>query len=157
MGYLKELPNLEYVNRFPNTKSNDETIIGKNIFRRAKIREDVASVISGFQYYNIVDGERPEQIAERLYGDPELDWVILIANNIINLENDWSLTPSQFNNYLISKYGSETALTQVKYYKTKEVKDSFGRVVLPREMIVDEDFHLSPKYELYLMTNFHQE
>lgn len=147
MGYFEELPNLEYVNRFPNTKSNDETIIGKNIFRRAKIREDVASVISGFQYYNIVDGERPEQIAERLYGDPELDWVILIANNIINLENDWPLTPSQFNNYLISKYGSETALTQVKYYKTKEVKDSFGRVVLPREMIVDEDFHLSPKYE----------
>lgn len=152
MGYFNELPNVEYVNRFPNTKSNDETVIAKNFFRRGKIRDDIASIISGFDYYNIVDGERPDTIADRLYGDPELDWVILVANNIINLENDWPLTPNQFNNYLIEKYGTDEKINEIRYYETIEVKDSFGRVVLPAGLIVDQAFYDAPAYSAELTT-----
>lgn len=152
MSYFNELPNVEYVNRFPNAKSNDETVIAKNLFRRGKIREDIASIISGFEYYSIVDGERPDTIAERMYNDPELDWVILIANNIINLENDWPLTPNQFNNYLSEKYGSQAELDQIRFYRTLELKDSYGRVVLPAGLIVDQAFYDAPAYSAELTT-----
>lgn len=146
MAYFEELPNLEYVNRFPNTKSNDETVVAKNLFKRAQLREDILSIITGFDYYSIIDGERPDQIAEKLYGEAELDWIILVANNIINLENDWPLTPSQLNSYMINKYGSEEAINQIRYYKTLELKDSSNRVVLPAGLIVDEAFYNAPEY-----------
>ena len=85
MKYFRELPNLEVVNTTKNQVSNDETLIVKNLFKRAKIREDLLSVFTAFDYYYVQENERPDQLSERVYGDPELDWVILLANNIINV------------------------------------------------------------------------
>lgn len=147
MAYFNELPNVEYVNRFPNAKSNDETTLAKNIFKRVKIREDLISVFSGFQYYSVIEGERPDQIAEKLYGDPELDWVIRVSNNIINYYDQWPLTTSEFNNYLLSKYGTEEKLQEIHHYETLELRDSFNRVVLPKNLIVDQAFYDAPEYE----------
>ena len=48
MGYFRELPNIEYVNRFKNSKSNDEVTIAKNLFRRSKLREDLEAVFTTF-------------------------------------------------------------------------------------------------------------
>lgn len=147
MAYFKEFPNLEYVNRFPNAKSNDEVTIAKNIFKRARIREDLASVFAFFEYYTIEDNERPEQIAEKIYGNPEYDWIILIANNILDPYEEWPLSQKDLNEYLIEKYGSEEALTQIHHYETLELRDSYNRVVLPSGLIVDESFYNAPLYE----------
>jgi len=87
MAYFRELPNLQILNRTKNQVSNDETSIVKNFFKRAKLREDIGSVVSAFEYYIITGDERPEQVAEKVYGDPELDWVILTCNNIINVQD----------------------------------------------------------------------
>ena len=122
MAYFNELPNLEYVNRFPNTKSNSETVITKNIFKRAKLREDLVQIVSGFEYYNIGDGERPDTIAQNIYDDPELDWVIRIANNIINLNDDWPLSTNELYSHLVRKYGSEERLEEIHHYETLEVR-----------------------------------
>ena len=92
MGYFNELPNLQILNRTKNKVSNDETLIIKNFFKRAKLREDIGSISSAFEVYMINGDERPEQIAEKYYGDPELDWTILLANNITNINNEWPLT-----------------------------------------------------------------
>jgi len=146
MSYFEELPNLEIVNRFPDTKSNDEVVIAKNIFKRPKLREDLASVITSFEYYSIVDGERPDIIAERVYGDPNLDWVILIANNIIDYQNDWPLSSTELNSYLMEKYGSDEELEKIHHYETKELRDGYGRLVFPQSIIVDKEFYDSPKY-----------
>jgi Base plate wedge protein 53 len=147
MSYFKEFPNLEYVNRFPNAKSNDEVTIAKNIFKRAKIREDLASVFSVFEYYTIGDNERPEQIAEKIYGNPEYDWIIIIANNIIDVYEQWPLSQAQLNEYLLKKYGSEQALEEIHHYETLELKDSYNRVVLPQGLIVDKAFYDAPEYQ----------
>jgi len=153
MSYFEELPNLEYVNRFPNTKSNDEVTIAKNIFKRPRLREDLSSVITSFEYYSIVDGERPDIIAERIYGDPQLDWVILIANNIIDYQNQWPLSPSEFNSYLMEKYGSEEKLEEIHHYETKELRDNYGRLILPQNIIVDKTFFDAPKYQAISTTS----
>jgi len=146
MSYFRELPNLQVLNRTKNETSNDETLIVKNFFKRAKLREDIGSVASAFEYYFITENERPEQIAEKIYGDPELDWVILTTNNIINLQDQWPLNLDNFNKYMLDKYGSEDAYDDIHHYETISVKDSFGREVFPAGLRVDESFYNTPEY-----------
>lgn len=146
MTYFRELSNLQVLNRTKNDISNDETLIVKNLFKRAKIREDISSIVSGFEYYFITENERPEQIAEKVYGDPELDWVLLTTNNIINLQDQWPLNLDSFNKYMIEKYGSEDAYDDIHHYETVSITDSFNREVFPAGLIVDETFYNTPTY-----------
>jgi hypothetical protein len=147
MTYFRELPNLQILNRTKNVVSNDETIIIKNFFKRAKLREDIGSVVSAFEYYIITGDERPEQVAEKVYGDSELDWIILTCNNIINVQDQWPLNLDSFNKYMLEKYGSEDAYDDIHHYETISYTDSFGREVFPGGLIVDETFYNSPEYE----------
>lgn len=147
MAYFRELPNLQVLNRTKNLVSNDETSVVKNFFKRAKLREDIGAVVSAFEYYIITQDERPEQVAEKVYGDPELDWVILTCNNIINVQDQWPLNLDAFNKYMLDKYGSEEAYDDIHHYETISYADSFGREVFPGGLIVDETFYNSPQYE----------
>jgi hypothetical protein len=147
MTYFKELPNLEVINTTTNQVSNDETMVIKNLFKRAKIREDLLSILTAFDYYQVQENERPDELAQRVYNDPEFDWVILLTNNIINVQDQWPLSKNAFDNYLLDKYGSEDALYQIKYYETLELKDDFGRLVLPAKLVVDDTFYNSPIYQ----------
>jgi hypothetical protein len=147
MGYFRELPNLQVLNRTKNNVSSDEVVIIKNFFRKPKVREDFLSIFSAFEYYSITGNERPEQIAEKIYGDPELDWVILITNNITNIQEQWPLDLDSFNRYMLDKYGSEEAFSNIKHYETLSVKDSFNREVFPAGLIVDEAFYNAPEFE----------
>ena len=146
MAYFQELPNIQVLNRTKNKISNDETLVVKNLFKRAKLREDIASIVSAFEYYIITENERPDQIAEKLYGDPELDWVILITNNIINIQDEWPLSLDNFNKYMVEKYGSEEAYAEIHHYESISTRDSFGREVFPSGVILDEAFYNSPEY-----------
>ena len=139
MGYFKELPDLLYPSLLPKSTRSDEKIRVKNLFRRAKIRTD-ANGLTLTQLYQVPEGERPEMTAEKLYEDPELDWIILTVNNITSVRDQWPLTNDELQNYLLEKYGSQAALTEPHHYETKEIKDTFGRVVLNKGLIVDENF-----------------
>jgi len=152
MGYFNELPELQILNRTKNQISNDETLVIKNFFKRAKLREDIGSVVSAFEYYMITEDERPEQVAQKVYGDPELDWVILTTNNITNVQDEWPLNVDSFNKFMLDKYGSEEAYTDIHHYETISLKDSFGREIFPGGLIVDEAFYNSPEYETVVDT-----
>lgn len=146
MPYFRELPNIQFNNRTKNEVSNDEVIIVKNLFKRAKIREDFNQVATAFQYYSITGDERPEQIAEKVYGDPELDWVILLTNNILNVQDEWPLNLDSFYKYMIDKYGSEEAFDDIHHYETIAIYDSYNREVLPGGLFVDEAFYNAPEF-----------
>ena len=143
MAYFNEFPNISYLSRLPNASTNEDYITVKNLFKRAKIRSDVINVITAFDYYQITDDQRPEVVASKLYGDPELDWVILITNNITNVRNQWPLSNNDLYNYMIDKYGSDAALTDVHHYETTEIKDQYDRLVIGSGFEVDEDFTIS--------------
>jgi len=146
MSYFRELPNIQVLNRTKNQISNDETLIVKNIFKRAKLRDDIASITAAFEYYLITENERPDQIAEKIYGDSELDWVILITNNITNIQDQWPLSLDNFNTYMLEKYGSESTFTEIHHYESISTKDSFGRELFPGGVFLDEAFYNSPEY-----------
>jgi hypothetical protein len=143
MGYFKELPNLQYLSQLPDISTNEDYITVKNLFKRAKIRTDIINIITAFDYYQIQDNQRPEIIASKLYGDPELDWVILTTNNITNVREQWPLSNTDLHSYMLDKYGSEEALSSIHHYETTEVKDEYNRLVMPSGLKVDGDFSIS--------------
>lgn len=140
MTYFKDLPNLLYPSQLPDKNSSEDYIEVKNIFKRAKVRDDILNGITSFDYYKIQDNERPDQIAKKVYDDPELDWTILITNNITNLNDQWPLDNESLYNYCIDKYGSEEALNEVYAYETVQITDEYDRTLLAPGFVVDQNY-----------------
>ena len=86
MAYFEELPNISYPSLLPSRNKIEDRIAVKNIFKRSKLRTDIDQAITGFDYYYVQDQQRPDVLAQELYGDSELDWVILTSNNITIFE-----------------------------------------------------------------------
>ena len=139
MAYFRELPNINYVSLLKDKSRNDERLIVKNIFKRAKLRSDVDQGITAFEYYDISENMRPDVIAQNIYGDPELDWIILVTNNITNIRDQWPLSNNDLQNYMVEKYGV-TGLTNVHHYETTELKDDNDRILIEAGMQVDSNF-----------------
>lgn len=142
MGYFRELPDLQYQSFLTDKKSSQDYLLVKNLFRRIKIRDDLQGVFTLYDKYQIVDGTRPELVAEELYGNPELDWVVLITAGIRNVRDQWPLSNRQLYDYAEQRYGVE-GLTEVKFYETTEVRDGRNRLIMPAGKVVDPDFTIS--------------
>ena len=140
MAYFKELPNILYPSLLPNRNKIESRILVKNIFKRSKLRSDVDQAITAFNYYYVQERMRPDMVAQDLYEDPELDWVVLTSNNITNIRNQWPLDHNDFRAYLLDKYGSDSVISSVKHYETRKVVDEYNRVVMPAGLQVDKDF-----------------
>ena len=89
MGYFQELPNISHPSLLSSRNKVEDRIIVKNLFKRSKLRTDIDQAITAFNYYYIEEGMRPDMVAQELYDDPELDWVILTSNNITNVRDQW--------------------------------------------------------------------
>ena len=138
MTYFRELPNLNYQSTSSDRSSSEDYVVVKNIFRRAKLRDDLKYVFTSLVDYYIRDGIRPDQVADDVYGDPELDWVVLTSANVINVRDEWPLDSYEIYNYSLNKYGKD--LNQIRHYETTEVKDSSDRLILPKGKVVDSGF-----------------
>jgi len=101
-----------------------------NITQRAKIAERLRQHTTTMHDYVIEEGERPDTVAQKVYGNVKYTWVVLLMNNIISLY-DWPMTNSEFELYLIGKYGSlsnsqnqgtrtDAAWSAAKFYYTTE-------------------------------------
>ena len=138
MTYFRELPNLNYQSFLKDRNNSTDFIQVKNIFRRAKLRDDLNYIFTSLIRYYIRDGFRPDTVAEEIYGDAGLDWVIITSANIINIRDQWPLDSREMYNYASNKYGND--LNQIRHYITTEVKDSNGRLVFPKGKVVDSGF-----------------
>jgi len=138
MSYFRELPNLEYQSFLSDRTSVDEYILVKNLFRRVKLRDDLQNIFTIFDKYQIVDGARPDTVAEELYGSAHYDWVVLISAGITRVRDQWPLSDKQVYDYADSIYGED--LNAIHHYETTEVKDSQDRLILPAGKVVDADF-----------------
>ena len=147
MAYFQELPNISYPSLLPSSSKAEDRIIVKNIFRRSKLRTDVDQSITAFNYYYVQEGQRPDVLAQDLYGDSELDWVILTTNNITNIRDQWPLDHNDLHNYMLEKYGSQQNIAGIHHYETKKIVDEYNRVVMREGIEVDADFTF--KYQNY--------
>ena len=86
----------KYFNQFPITQYNlsglnGNTIDVTDIFRRVKIRDKLANNVTLFDKYDVIEGEKPEDVAYKAYGDADYFWVVTLVNNIVNRYYDWPL------------------------------------------------------------------
>ena len=141
MGFFRELPNVAYQTPLNNRISSNEYILAKNLFRSAKTLDWLRNNITVFNKFVIEDNDRPDIIAEKLYGDPELDYVVIIIAEITNIKEQWPLTNQQLYEYAENRWGL-TGLNTLHHYETLEVKDNKGRTVLPAGLNVDSQFKI---------------
>ena len=99
----------------------------KNLLRRVKVRSDIRSNSSLFDTYYVREGETPEMIADRLYDNVNLHWVVLLFNDITDRYHQWPMTTGAFNKYVADKY---TNINAVHHY---EITESSG----DRELKID--------------------
>ena len=78
-----------------------------DIFRR--IKADKADIQNSLAYdeYDIRSGETPEILADKIYGDVNLHWVLLVINEIIDPRFDWPMEENVLYNYIENKYGTD--------------------------------------------------
>ena len=142
MTYFREVSDLLYQSQQPNRNSSYDYVRVKNLFRRAKIRDDFFQNLVVFTKYKIIGDERPEQVAEKVYGSSSYDWVVLISNNIINVRTEWTLSDSELENFLLRKY-TDQELTNVHHYETLTYYDNSGKLIVPSGKVVDQDFSVT--------------
>lgn len=142
-SYFRQVPDFEYVNTTTNGRNISDYSKVKNLFKRGKLRDDIFGDLSFFTKYKIVGDERPDNVAYKIYDDETLDWLVLIANNITNVYTEWPLSQEGYYDFLIDKYGSEEALSNIHHYETVEVKTASGAVVVPAGLTVPSNYSIS--------------
>ena len=140
MAYFEELPNISQPSLLSGSNKVEDRVIVKNLFKRSKLRTDIDQAITAFDYYYIEDQQRPDVLAQELYGDSELDWVVLTSNNITNIRDQWPLGHNDLHTYMLEKYGSETNILGIHHSETVKVIDEYNRVVLNGGLEVDANF-----------------
>ena len=141
-NYFSQLPDFEYVNRLPDSRISDYIPV-KNIFMRGKLREDIFQNASVFTKYKVKGNDRPDNVAFEVYGDANLDWLVLTCNNILNVYEEWPMTQINFENYLLEKYETYDNINAAHHYETTEVKNSSGVVIVPAGLEVDSNYSIS--------------
>ena len=133
-NYFSQLPDFEYVNRTEDGKRISDYTQVKNLFKRGKLREDIFQETTFFEKYQIQGDDRPDNVAQKVYGDAALDWLVLLSNNIINIYEEWPLPQESFDAYLLEKYNNnyDTLYNGIHHYESNEVTNSQGVVIFPK-------------------------
>jgi len=102
-----------YFSKFPyivyDSVGNGEFKIVTNLLRRVAIRSKIKANTLFFDTYDVKEGETPEMVAHKLYGDPELHWVVLLVNNVTERYHQWPKNTNQFLAYINDKYSDVDA------------------------------------------------
>ena len=138
-NYFKNIPNLDYPSLLNDRQGSSDTVRVKNLFRRVVVRDDYFTKFVNFTKYKIVGDDRPDITSEDVYGTPDLDWLIMTANNIIDIKNDWPMTEFDLNLYLNEKYTPQQ-LVEIHHYETIEFRDFDNQLIIQGGLSVDENF-----------------
>lgn len=145
MAYFNELLDVQYLSFLQNRQKSEEYVRAKNLFRKAKLRDDLSKALVLFQQYEIPDGLRPDNVAEELYGNAEYDWIVLITAEITNIRDEWPSSDADIYQYCVDTYGDE--LYNPHHYETLELKDENKRTILSSGSIVN--YILQSPYPTY--------
>ena len=77
-----------------------------HLLKRVAIRSKVKVNTLFFDTYDVKEGETPEMIADKLYDDPELHWIVLMVNDITDRYHQWPKNQNQFLSHINDKYSN---------------------------------------------------
>lgn len=137
--YFKDVKSIQYA-MSANHSGVTDYIQVKDYFRQLVVRRDIFAEDTIYENYYINNGERPDQISYKLYGDEQFYWVILQINGITDYYNEWPLSYSECEDYILKKYGGEKGAGEVHHYETVQVKNTEGSELLPAGLVVPQEF-----------------
>jgi hypothetical protein len=142
-SYFQRVPDFNYVSRLPDSKIGDYIRV-KNLFKKGKLREDIFQNLVFFEKYKIVGDDRPDNVAFEIYDDSSLDWLVLLSNNVLNVQSEWPLPQTDFDRFVLDKYGDyDTLYNGIHHYETEEVKNRQGVTIVPAGLQVDSSYSVS--------------
>ena len=103
--YFRKFPKISY-----DVNGDGNVNLMTDITRRIKLLDTSLLRYVSFDFYDVRDGETPEGIAYSYYGDANMHWLVILANNIIDYYTDWPMTVQQFESYVHSKYSNVDAI-----------------------------------------------
>ena len=123
-----------YFNSFPiipyDSKGDLQFKDVTNLLRRVAVRSNVKTNTMLFDTYDVKSGDTPESIADKLYDDPELHWVILLINNVTDRYHDWPLSERQFNSFLNEKYSNPDGIHHYKVPQPLEIQQFLLKFII---------------------------
>ena len=122
---------MSYFSRFPmmiyDVKGNDNYKLLPDILRRVKQKAGIKAGQFIFDSYDVMNGEKPEDIAFKWFGDAQLHWIILMTNNITDRYYQWPMTQPQFAEFLTDKYGAGNEDSAHHYEVTQDSGRTSGQ------------------------------
>ena len=108
---------MSFFSYFPRIRYNDKVAL--NLLLRVKVLDKVLSRRDIYYEYLIKEGEYPDTVADRFYGDPEYDWIVYLSNNITDPYRDWPLSYNDLKSYIEKKYNTTVFETKslILFYK----------------------------------------
>lgn len=139
-SYFSEVPNFEYVSRLPDAKISDYITV-KNLFKRGFLREDIFQDLTFFTKYQVQGNDRPDNVAFQVYNDSTLDWLVLMTNNVVNIQDEWPISNDSFEEIMIDRYETyENLIGGIHHYETIEVKDARDVVIVKAGLQVESNY-----------------
>ena len=111
--YFSSFPTIPY-----DSVGNGDFKMVTNLLKRVSIRSKVKANVSVFDTYDIKEGETPEMIADKLYDDPQLHWIVLMMNNITDRYHQWPKNNNQFLAFIGDKYDNPQG---IHHYEINQV------------------------------------
>src|SRR6056300_842242 len=139
--YFSHLPTIEYNSSGVSAKVKTNVSV-TDITKRFRIVQLLNDKQAYYYDYTVQDGDRPDSIAQKLYGDSRLDWIVLLVNEIHDRYYEFPLTTSEFDEFIIKQYGSvgEAQNTVHHYEQIIQAQQTLsdGTIVAERRVQVDE-------------------
>jgi len=101
-GFFKQIPNIQY-----DFKSDGKFFEAKDLFRKVSTWSYLQEGISGYTYYRVTEGERPDVVSSKLYGDSTLYWTFFLVNENLQDFNDWPKSGQLLHRFIARKYSGK--------------------------------------------------
>jgi hypothetical protein len=111
--YFSSFPTIPY-----DSVGNGDFKMVTNLLKRVSIRSKVKANVSVFDTYDVKEGETPEMIADKLYDDSQLHWIVLMMNNITDRYHQWPKNNNQFLSFIRDKYDNPQG---IHHYEINQV------------------------------------
>ena len=112
----------------------------KNIFRRVYLDANLEKYITAFESFYLTADMRPEMVANIMYGQPELDWLVLITNNITDIYTQWPKSTNDLNEYINNKYDDPDS---IHHWETNKIELEDGTLLVDEGIEVNESYRVT--------------
>jgi len=128
--YFSEFPRIYY--DFPNYAGDDTFLqVLTDITANVRVRKSTLENITLYDEYDIKEGETPEIISEKIYGNPEYHWVIMLVNQRYDYLSDFPLTTNELDQHIKNTYGVDNIYDVHHYERDGVYEEAVATIKLP--------------------------